>query len=86
MFQCKYRIYKNITGQSLVIFFLLSKRLAITALKGRRKNILKKGIKIFGVYSKRDYFCTRFKTERRSLREAKNEKRSLKDLKRNKKI
>lgn len=39
MFQCKYRISKNITGQSLVIFFLLSKRLAITALKG--------GIKIF---------------------------------------
>ena len=77
MFQCKYRISKNITGQSLVIFFLLSKRLAITALKGSSKNILKKGIKIFGVYSKRDYFCTRFKTERRSLREAKNKRSDL---------
>ena len=46
-------------------------------LKGSSKNILKKGIKIFGVYSKRDYFCTRFKTERRSLREAKNKRSDL---------
>ncbi len=57
-------------------FFSQCKPLFRYKLRNKGKKFLKIVVIIFGAYIKSDYFCTRFKTERRLLNKA-QEERSL---------